>query len=146
MALLFVGCVQIVSKGRAIEVRGNGELFGAAYLFLGGALAFWLYKLAFKSKPSFSLHDDRIEFYNWKRPVHFRDVDEIVFEAGQIWLKRPPQLALRLKNGSLQYLPYGLMTHGPEAFAELLTAALDRYRTAESDETRSAAELTVTGP
>lgn len=132
IGLLFVGCVQLSTKGRAFEVRGSNELFGGLCFVLGVALAFWLYALAFKSKPSFILHEDRIEHYSWKRPICFRDIDEVVFEPGQFWLKRAPELALRLKNGSIQHLPYSLMTHGPEAFAELLKAALDRYRAAET--------------
>lgn len=128
VALLFVGCVQISSEGRAFEVKGNNELFGGLCLLAGIWLAVWLYRIAFKSKPSFTLHEDRLEFYNWARPIHFRDIDEIVFEPGQLWIRRAPTLALRLKTGSIQHLPFGLMTHGPESFADLLTAALQRYR------------------
>lgn len=132
IGLLFVGCVQLSTKGRAFEVRGSNELFGGLCFVLGAAMAFWLYTLAFKSKPTFSLHEDRIEHYSWKQPIWFSDIDDVVFERGQFWLKRAPELALRLKNGSIQHLPYGLMTHGPEAFADLLKAALDRYQAAEA--------------
>lgn len=132
IGLLFVGCVQLSTKGRAFEVRGNNEMFGGLCFVLGAALAFWLYALAFKSKPSFRLLEDGIEHYSWKKPIYFSDIDEVVFEPGQFWLKRPPELALRLKNGSIQHLPYSLMTHSPEAFADLLTTALDRYRAAEA--------------
>jgi len=130
VALLFVGCVQISTQGQAFNVSGNAKLFGGAYLIAGAALVFWLYRIAFKSKPSFVLHGDRIEFYG--QPTHFRDIDEVVFTPAEIWLKRPPQLFLRLRNGSVQHLPYGLMTHGPEAFAELLSQALARYRIEET--------------
>jgi len=134
IGLLFVGCVQLSTKGRAFEVKGSNELFGGLCLVIGGALAFWLYSLAFKSKPSFSLHEDRIEHYSWKRPLFFSDIDEVVFEPGQFWLRRSPELALRLKDGSIQHLPYGLMTHGPEAFGDRLKAALYSYRAAETGE------------
>ncbi|OGN44336.1 MAG: hypothetical protein A2623_04635 [Caulobacterales bacterium RIFCSPHIGHO2_01_FULL_70_19] len=145
IALLFIGCVQISTEGRVFDVKGNNELFGGLCLLAGAALAFWLYRIAFKSKPSFALHHDRLEFYCWSQPVHFRDIDEIVFEPGQFWMKRAPLLALRLKTGSIQHLPYGLMTHGPDSFAELLTAALQDYRDrAKSD--RDASAAAVTGP
>jgi len=139
IALLFVGCIQISSRGRAFEVKGNNELFGGLCVLGGASLAIWLYRIAFKSKPSFTLHDDRLEFYNWARPIHFRDIDEIVFEPGQLWIRRAPTLALRLKTGSIQHLPFGLMTHGPEGFADLLVAALQRYR----DEHEAGSKVTM---
>ena len=132
IALLFVGCAQLSSAGPMFEVRGDEQVFGLYCLIGGGGLTFWLYRLAFKSKPSFSLHDDRIEHYSWKHPLYFRDIDEVVFEPGNLWMKRAPEVSLRLTNGSIQHLPYGLMTHGPEAFADLLKAALERYRTREN--------------
>ena len=134
IALLFVGCVQNSTEGRAFEVKGSNELFGGLCFIAGAWLVFWLYRIAFKSKPSFTLHSDRLEFYSWPQPILFRDIDEIVFEPGQVWLRRAPSLALRLKTGSIQHLPYGLMTHGPESFADLLRVALQRYRTGEGCE------------
>jgi len=142
-ALLFVGCIQLSTEGRAFEVKGSNELFGGLCFLAGACLAFWLYRIAFKSKPSFTLHPDRLEFYCWSQPVHFRDVDEVVFEPAQFWMSRAPLLALRLRNGSIQHLPYGLMTHGPESFASLLTTALRNYRDAvESRSDQSTAPVT----
>lgn len=132
IGLLFVGCAQLSSGGPMFDVKGDDEVFGLVCLIAGAGLAFGLYGLAFKSKPSFSLHDDRIEHHSWKQPLYFRDIEEVVFEPGQFWLKREPTLALRLKDGSLQHLPYGLMTHGPEAFAEVLKVALAQYRAGRS--------------
>lgn len=146
ITLLFVGCVQISTEGRAFEVRGNNELFGGLCLIMGALVAFWLYRIAFKTKPSFSLHSDRIEFYSWPQPIYFRDIDEIVFEPGQFWMKRAPSLSLRLNTGSVQHLPYGLMTHGPDAFSDLLTEALERYRAKQTSETDLSAATSVTGP
>lgn len=145
ISLLFIGCVQISTEGRAFDVKGDNEVFGGLCFLAGAALAFWLYRIAFKSKPSFTLHHDRLEFYCWARPVHFRDIDEIIFEPGRFWMRRSPLLALRLKTGSIQHLPYGLMTHGPGSFAELLTAALQDYRD-RADGGGEASAAAVTGP
>lgn len=132
IALLFVGCAQFSTQGWALNASGSDELFGGACLIAGAAIAFWLCRIAFKSSPSFVLHSDRIEFHG-KPPIHFRDVDEIVFSPAQIWLRQPAKLLVRLKDGSSRPLPYGLMTHGSEAFAELLNEALARYRAEETN-------------
>lgn len=132
VTLLFVGCVQISTEGRAFEVRGNNELFGGICFIAGAGLAFGLYRIAFKSTASFSLHDDRVEHHRWKWPIYFRDVDEVVLEPAEFLARRRASVYFRLKNGSIQHIPYSLMTHGPAEFAELLTDALKRYRATEA--------------
>lgn len=146
IAFLFVGCVQLSTGGRAFELRGGGELSGALCIISGALLAFWLYRIAFKTKPSFVLHHDRVEFYTWRRPVHFDDIEEVVFLPGQFWTRSPPTLALRLNNGSIQHLPYGLMTHGPEGFAHLLNEALQRHRDGTEADPAEAPITPVTTP
>ncbi len=146
VTFLFVGCVQISTEGRAFDLRGNDELSGVLYLVAGGWLAFWLYRIAFKSKPSFTLHDDRLEFYSWAQPIYFRDIDEIVFVHGDFWIRRSPTLALRLNNGSIQHLPFGLMTSGPESFADLLKASLRLYQDSQAGESNDLTAIRVTGP
>lgn len=129
MALTINGCTLFATNGTAYDVRrGPWELYAGLSLIVAGFLTVRLYSLAFKSRPAFSLHDDRVEHYSWKRPIYFRDIDEVVLESRSLWRRRAADVHLRLTNGSIQHIPYGLMTHGPEAFAEVLEAAVERFR------------------
>jgi hypothetical protein len=131
VAFLFVGCVQISTEGRAFDLR-HGELSGLLYMVAGSWLAFWLYRIAFKSKPSFTLHEDRIEHCHWKQPIFFRDVAEVVLEPAQFLGRRHTIFYLRLADNSIQHIPFGLMTHGPAEFADLLNKAVEHYRATHS--------------
>ena len=126
--LTFAGCSLLASEGRGYSGRGPWELTVVTLFVIAAVLTIICYRLAFKAGPSFAIHDDRVEHFSWKRPIYFRDIDEVVFEPGDIWAKRGEQVYFRLRNGSVQHIPYGLMTHGPAKFATLLTAALGRYR------------------
>lgn len=137
MALSFSGCALFATDGRAFEVRGTWELFAAVCLVFAGLLVVWLYRLAFKTKPAFFLHDDRVEHFSWKQPIYFRDIEEVVFEPRSWWPQHAAEVRLRLRNGTIQYVPYSLMTHEPAEFAELLKTAIDQHRTAAGPEQRA---------
>jgi hypothetical protein len=134
IGLTIAGCTLFSTEGRAFEVTrgGSWELFATACLISAGLLAFWLYSLALKSKPSFSFHDDRIEYYRWKQPIFFRDVTEVVLEPAQFLGRQHTILYLRLADNSIQHIPFGLMTHGPAEFADLINKAVEHYRATHS--------------
>lgn len=123
----FYGCSLIATDGRNFQGRGPWEFSAVAFLLAAGLLAFTCYRFAFKSGPAFTIHEDRIEHYAWKKPIFFDDIDEVVFEPGSFWMKRADDIYLKLKNGSIQYIPTALMTHGPKGFATVIQDALDRY-------------------
>ncbi|MBU1384317.1 MAG: hypothetical protein KKG14_14030 [Alphaproteobacteria bacterium] len=126
--LTFAGCTMLANEGRGYSGKGPWEVTVLSLFVLAGILTIVCYRLAFKSGPSFAIHDDRVEHFGWKTPIYFRDIDEVVFEPGDFWAKRGDTVYFRLLNGSVQYIPYSLMTHGPAEFAALLTAALERFR------------------
>ena len=126
----FMGCSLFATDGRGYTGRGAWEFNALGALVIAGVLAFYCYSLAFKKGPSFSLHDDRIEHFSWKKPIYFRDVEEVVLERSGFSPKPAGQAYLRLKNGSRQYIPVFLMSHGPEEFARVVQEALERYRAA----------------
>ena len=134
----FYGCSLIATEGRDYHGRGSWEFTAVAFLFTGGVLIFSCYRLAFKAGPSFTIHEDRIEYYAWKRPIFFNDIEEVVFEPGNLWMRRADTAYLKLTNGSIQYIPTLLMTSGPEGFAATIKDALERHR--------AAAAPTVTRP
>ncbi len=124
----FYGCSLIATDGRSYNGRGSWEFTAVGLLAIAGLLAFNCYRLAFKSGASFTIHDDRIEYYAWKRPIFFDDIEEVVFEPGNLWMRRADTAYLKLTNGSIQYIPTLLMTSGPEGFAATIKDALERHR------------------
>ncbi len=123
------GCSLIATGGAGYSgQRGPWELMATTVLVVAAMLAFYCYSLAFKTQPSFTIHGDRLEHFRWKRPIYFKDVEAVVFQPADHWARRTSEVHLRLSDGTLQYIPTALMTHGPRAFATLLQDALDRYR------------------
>lgn len=134
----FYGCSLIATDGRGYHGRGSWQFTAVSFLAVAGFLVFTCYRLAFKSGPSFTIHEDRIEYYAWKKPVFFADIEDVVFEPGSLWMRRAETAYLKLTNGSIQYIPTALMTHGPKGFAATIQDALERYR--------AGAPPTVTAP
>jgi hypothetical protein len=124
----FYGCSLIATDGRGYSGRGPWEFTAVGLLFAAGLLIFTCYRLAFKSGPSFTIHQDRIEHYAWKKPIFLDDIEEVVFEPGNLWMRRADTAYLKLTNGSIQYIPTLLMTSGPEGFAATIKDALERHR------------------
>ena len=122
------GCSLIATDGAGYSGRGPWEGTAMTALVLAAVLTFHCYSLAFKRRPSFVILEDRLEHFRWKKPIYFKDVEAVIFQPADHWARRTSEVHLRLSDGTLQYIPTALMTHGPRAFAALLQDALDRYR------------------
>lgn len=129
--LTVYGCSLFATEGAGHSGRGPWELTAVSAFAFAGALAFYCYSLAFKKSPSFVIHADRLHYFQWKKPIYFKDVEAVELLPADFWAKRGSEVNLRLRDGTVQYIPTAFMTHGAEEFATLLEEALERYRAAD---------------
>lgn len=122
------GCTLFATDGAGHSGRRPWEFTATSALIMAAVLAFYCYSLAFKKRPSFTIHGDRLDHFRWKKPIYFKDVEVVEYLPADYWSRRTSEVHLRLKDGTRQYIPTVFMTHGPKKFAAVLRDALERYR------------------
>ena len=121
--LLSSGWTLLIEDGQGYEGRRPWFIGALSSILISAVLVTYCWGLAVRSDASLTIHEDRLEYPGWQKPIYFRDIADVQHEE-------PASVHLRLRDGSIQHLPDSLVTTSPRSFQRRLKKAVERHRAA----------------
>ncbi len=117
------GWTLLIEDGQGYQGTRPWFIGALASILVSVVLLAWCWGLAVRSDASLVIHEDRLAYRGWKKPIYFRDIEDVRYEG-------PGSVHLRLKDGSIQHLPGSLVPTSPRSFQRRLKKAVELHRAA----------------